>query len=240
MYFPAGQINSVPETEYRFCIISFMFSVWNKTLQEIRETTASASPFATSVAISIISAVNACALLEMTMMIAAEKLNEGNKGKTSDRRQEAGIVGSQVINIRAVSDTLAALADEDIRIFQTVLGSGSLKKNTRHNTALKEITILRSIRIPLQAAEEIMRVFPLINACAGKCPRNLLSDLPAAANLLEAAIKNLVLAIDANTKALQPSRRSNILESANRLLSYADSATQKISRETAVLYATVD
>ncbi len=216
--------------EYGICIQRFMTTVWNKTLQQVRVTTAGAQPEATSVAVTIISAVYACSLLEMTMVLAAERL------KTKPRESlQLEFIRRQIILIRERSDALAILADEDIRLFHDLLRSGLLKKRGRQPAALKEIGISRSIRVPLKAMEHIAQLVLLLPAGLPVCPPKLRSDLPAAANLLEAAIKNLVLTVKANTSDLDINKRTNISRAVTLLLSEVMMTTGQINNQVSAI-----
>lgn len=206
--------------KYKFCSGYRMTTLWNKTLQEIRDTTASPRPFATSVAISLIAAVNGCALLEMSMVLAVAKAGRKKQNNNSSRTNVSGIT-ARIIAIRAHSDRLAALADEDIRLFHSVISSAEKSRDPGRQSAISQVAIFRSVRVPLQAIEEIIGVYPLISLCAKVCPDELLSDLPAASNLLEAAVNNLVIVVKSNTRHLPKQIRANMLTSLNCLIKSA-------------------
>jgi formiminotetrahydrofolate cyclodeaminase len=213
-----------------------MESIWKCTLEEIRISTGSDKPLATSGAVSIITAVYGCSLAIMALRLSAKSKTEG-----PTQRKRSGLIA--LIEQQAL--VLTNLADRDIAAFQTFLGvAGKVgKSEKKQNTpehlntlmpssspaVLKNMSNLEVTRIPLLAALEIQKVFPLIVSGLPVCRRNLLCDLVAAANNCSCAVTNLVLSVSENARSMEPSKRAQLLRSGRKLENEARRTARLIS-----------
>jgi formiminotetrahydrofolate cyclodeaminase len=201
-----------------------MESIWQKTLFEIRSTTASQQPLATSGAISMIVAVYACSLIRMSLIISSAK--KSRKGKDH-------LFSGSLRKVEESSQRLADLADKDTEVFQAFLGAFEIKGTNANEkkvrTAIIRARRLDSIRIPLQSADEIMKIFSLIHEIIPVCARNMLCDLAIAANMLHSSVINLNLIVKENARKLPEGERSKLESTGSKLVSKSKSDSKSIS-----------
>ena len=203
-----------------------MPSVWDSKLSDVRDETASTRPTATSGSISVICAVYACSLVQMSLKISSQKI--GSKIKLKK-------ISSILQQIEQSSSILSGLADEDIAVFQSFLSTFSLPEKTREQKKLREtmITIrrLETVRIPLKSTEEIMHLFPFILESVPFCQHNLLSDIAVASNILSSSVKNLLWNVKVNAAKLEKVQKQNLIRSAKHLMSLSATYSKDVNRE---------
>ena len=201
-----------------------MQSVWDSKLSDVRDETASIRPTATSGSISVICAVYACSLVQMSLKISSQKI--GSKIKLKK-------IGTILQHIEQASTSLSGLADEDIAVFHSFLSTFSLPETTREQKKLREtmITIrrLETLRIPLKSTEEIMRLFPFILASVPFCQHNLLSDIAVASNILNSSVRNLLWNVKVNAAKLNEVQRQNLIRSAKHLMSLSATYSKEVN-----------
>jgi formiminotetrahydrofolate cyclodeaminase len=209
-----------------------MSSVWNSKLKDIRDDTASNKPTVTSGSVSVICAVYACSLVQMSLKISSQKISAKIRLKK---------ITSIIQHVEHASAELSELADRDIGVFQNFLAAFALPVKTNEQKKLRETMIairrLETIRIPLKGAEEIIHLFPLIVESVPFCQHNLLSDLAVAANMLNNAVSNLLWNVKDNAAKLEEVQKLNLLRSAKHLASISASYAKQINRQVVTLIA---
>ena len=185
-----------------------MESVWNLRLADVRDTTVSDHPFATSGAIALISAVYGCSLLRMALSLSFKKI----KGKAKLADAEAILQ-----QLETASKVLSELADRDIRAFQGFLAAFHLPKDNDQKRRLRTATIrtrrIETTRIPLQGGDEIMKIIAMVDQLIPVCVPNLLCDLAAATNMLHSSVLNLAWTVHENARQL-PADKMVVLHAA--------------------------
>ena len=204
----------------------FMPSVWDSKLRDVRDETGSIKPTATSGSISVICAVYACSLVQMSLKISSQKISSKIKLKK---------IAAILQHIEQASSILSGLADEDIAVFQSFLATFALPETTREQKKLREtmITIRRfeTVRIPLKSTEEIMRLFPYILESVPFCQHNLLSDIAVASNILNSSVRNLLWNVKVNAAKLEEVQKQNLIRSAKHLMSLSATYSKEVNRQ---------
>jgi methenyltetrahydrofolate cyclohydrolase len=209
--------------------MAIMKSVWQQTLKDIRETTASTRPFATSGSLSLIMAVYGCSLARMAISLSIQ-------AGASQRRLQA----METINHRLseASERLEALADRDVGAFQGYLAALRLPDNRadqkKRRAALISLRRIETVRVPLQGTEEILKLYPLIEQFLPWCKKSLVSDLAVASNMLNSSVVNLAWSILVNAQKLTGDSKVKIKSAAGKTVRASSSAAKAINRKVAV------
>ena len=203
-----------------------MKSAWHQTCAFIRDTTASDKPFATSGAISTMSAVYAVSLLRMSLILSQSKIKDRSKLL---RLQE------YLRELEAASKELSRLSDKDVQSFHSFLEALKIPKEPGTRSALRSATVritrLESIRVPLQTSKEILKTLGSIRPLISVCSKGLLCDLLVAANLMCVSIINLGLNIIENSRALSPGKRDDLSSQVKLLNAKARAHLKKLQLE---------
>ncbi|RYF97072.1 MAG: hypothetical protein EOO02_21255 [Chitinophagaceae bacterium] len=207
---------------------AYMETIWKWTLDELKTTTATDKPVATSGAITLVSAVYGCSLLLMTLSISLSKLR--SKNAVDKVRQLLADTEQQ-------SYALSKAADSDIGAFQLFLASFDLPADTESHKKLRREEIvqhrLESIRIPLEAAERITGLYSIIFDAIPLVSKNVLPDLASCANIFYSSICNLCWNVRVNSKKLSPDARIRLTSAAGLHKNDAKVATKLINKQVA-------
>jgi formiminotetrahydrofolate cyclodeaminase len=161
-------------------------SIWDGTLEHIRDRLASLEPVPAGVSAAAVSATMGLGLLVKVLLIAAKRKDFAGDGE---------LASSLVNDARAQSQTLSRLTDEDITAFHQYLDC--LRKKQPTGGALR-----RAIEVPLNVARAAASGVDLCQRAEGLVHAFVASDLGAASILLRAAVRAALLTVDCNVRQL--------------------------------------
>ena len=168
-------------------------SVWDWTLVDFRNQTASSAPTPGGGAVAAVSGSLGLALIVMALEISARK--KGTEKNTQD-------ISNLIISARERLEELSKYADEDILAFQSYMEALALPKETdeqktTRKRALAE-AILKATQVPLSAAKTILDAIDLAERASVVCHIQIVSDIGAGTSILQGAITAVLLNIDIN------------------------------------------
>jgi formiminotetrahydrofolate cyclodeaminase len=159
----------------------------SSTIESLREHIAGAKdPIAGGVAVAAVSAGLAMGLLALTLQVTSRRKDFSGDCKRLTRLLNAA---------NKESARLMRYADQDIAAYQKY--RDSLKHKRGIDAALQRI-----IEIPLGAAVSAARGVHLCAEAVSMVPFSVVSDLGAAAALLAAAVRAILLTVDVNLRQL--------------------------------------
>jgi formiminotetrahydrofolate cyclodeaminase len=160
-------------------------SIWKSRLEEFRDQLASRDPIPAGVSVAAVSASLALSLLIKVLEITRRRRDfQGDPAKIEELLASA----------RAESKKLELYADEDIAAFAEYMAS---RRTPNEVTALR-----RAIEVPLQAARAAAAGLKLCAESAAITPASIAPDLGAAALLLTASVRAMLLSVESNALRL--------------------------------------
>jgi formiminotetrahydrofolate cyclodeaminase len=171
-------------------------TLWNATLAEFREATASAEPTPGGGSVAAVSATLGLGLVIMALEISVKR-------KDALRPEEAGNLIEQA---RGLMARLSEGADADVEAFRGYMAALKLPKQSddekdRRRQALQAAT-RRATESPLLAALHMVEALRLAAAAVPLAHAHVVSDVGAGAGLLEGALKAVLFNVDVNLPSL--------------------------------------
>jgi formiminotetrahydrofolate cyclodeaminase len=162
-------------------------SIWKSTLEEFRAQLAGRDPVPAGVSTAAITASLALSLLIKVLEIARN---------SRDFRGDPGKIEEMLASARAESSKLARYADEDAAAFAAYMAS----RGTPNEPAA--LLLRKAIEIPLEAARAAAMGLKLCAGAIPMTPASIQPDLGAAAFLLTASVRAMLLSAESNAQRL--------------------------------------
>jgi len=160
-------------------------SIWKSTLAGFRDQLATAAPTPAGVSTAAVSASLGLALLMKVLEITRNR-----KNFSGDPRR----IEEMLVSARQASLQLDQCADDDIAAFNAYM-------STRLPAALH-----RAIEVPLRAGHAAVTGIDLCREASAWTPKSIAPDLGAAASLLAASARAILLSVDSNAQHLTDPR----------------------------------
>jgi methenyltetrahydrofolate cyclohydrolase len=173
-------------------------SLWILTAAQLRDRVASIDPTPGGGSVSIVAAALAVASIHKGIVVSLKKLTVDSARHKSllDMRSQTS----------ALMDSLSQLADADSLTFQGYLEASALPQTTEAEKATrktaKEASLLRATQVPLEAAVEMGRGLESAEAAIRLVDAHVRSEVLAGGMLLRAAIRSVLLSVDANLHSI--------------------------------------
>ena len=163
-------------------------SLWENSLREFRDRVAASSATPGGGAVAAVTATFAAALLRMVYAISAA------------RKPDAGM-NAIAAKVKICEEELAHCAEEDIRVFDRYMAA----RKDRSSAARPDVQrwLLESTKVPLAAAEAVVKLEAHAAEMAPNGPDFLSSDLATARHLLRASRKGLLANVAINLTELE-------------------------------------
>jgi methenyltetrahydrofolate cyclohydrolase len=177
-------------------LIKAASSLWMLTVAQLRDRAASIDPTPGGGSISIIAATLGVASIHKGVAVTLKKSAD------SVRNQSLLDLRSKAV---ALITSLSALADADSQAFQGYMEACALPRTTEDEKsarkAAKEESLVRATQVPLKAAGEMGQGVELVDVAAELVDAHVRSEVLAGGVLLRAAIRSVLLSVDANLLA---------------------------------------
>jgi methenyltetrahydrofolate cyclohydrolase len=177
-------------------LIKAASSLWMLTVAQLRDRAASIDPTPGGGSISIIAATLGVASIHKGVAVTLKKSAD------SVRNQSLLDLRSKAV---ALITSLSALADADSQAFQGYMEACALPRATEDEKsarkAAKEESLVRATQVPLKAAGEMGQGVELVDVAAELVDAHVRSEVLAGGVLLRAAIRSVLLSVDANLLA---------------------------------------
>ena len=200
-----------------------MSTIWDKSLKELRESTASDKPIATAGAVSTLSATFGCALLVMVLEIQVAKINDQRK------KRKALLLLDE---LRNKMSQLSSYPDQDITVFKTFIESFNMPEKNREQKDARVASIENHRRsvidTPMRAAISILETYPVITKMIDITTGTLLADIACGTQLMEASLQSLLWTVQVNTRDLEEKEMKNIQRERKRIGRSAREQSEKI------------
>jgi formiminotetrahydrofolate cyclodeaminase len=175
-------------------LINASDSLWMLTAAQLRDQVASTDPTPGGGSVSIVAAALGAASIHKGVVVSLKKV-----GADTARHKNLLDVGSKTA---ALITSLSELADDDSRAFRVYLKTRELPRTTEgekaaHKTA-REAGLVRATRVPLEAAAAMVQGLEFAEAAAELVDQHVRSEVLAGGVLLRAAIRSVLLSVDAN------------------------------------------
>ncbi len=169
-------------------------SLWDLSANQIRDLAASLRPTPGGGAISLLTATLGLALVQKGVSVSLKRAGDDQARHAS----LSGLCG----RIPSALDSISRLVDADAQAFQSYLKARALPRGTeaeqtRRNTAMKEC-ILQATRVPLAAARAVCAALEEAATAVDLGDLHLLSDIFGGVLLMQAAVRAILLNVDAN------------------------------------------
>jgi formiminotetrahydrofolate cyclodeaminase len=195
-------------------------SLWTSTVAQLRDQVASTDPTPGGGSVSIVAATLGIASIHKSIAVSLKR------SATDFARHQSLLDLSSSTSALMIS--LSELADADSRAFQSYLEACSLPRATEGEKFLRrvarEIGLVRSTKIPLEAAAKMGRGLELAETAGRLVDAHVRSEVLTGEMLLRASIQSVLLSVDANVSGISESAsrdalrlRRNELERAFRL-----------------------
>jgi methenyltetrahydrofolate cyclohydrolase len=169
-------------------------SIWDLSLREALEQTASASPTPGGGSIAPVTGSFGLGLVLMALEISASK-------------QPSAAASAALSKGQGLLQDLQPFVDRDVQVFQSYMTALRLPKQTQEEQAARDTAraaaSLEAARTPLQAAEACLRALIFAQSSAKHIHKNVWSDLLAGADLLLGALKAVLRTVDINLPMLK-------------------------------------
>lgn len=171
--------------------------LWNLTLGELRDQTASARPTPGGGAACVVSGTLGLGLVLMALAITRKHREAGSEADVLDSLHQRG---------HGLMDALGAVADADVQAFRGYLAARALPEHSEQESAIKHAAerhaAQQAAEVPLEGARLAMSGLALAHDAAALASTHVLSDVLAGAELLSAAIAGLLYTVDSNLRSL--------------------------------------
>ena len=172
--------------------------IWNATLSEFRERTASHEPTPGGGSVAAVSATFGLALVIMALEITSKKTVA-----TEDQQQLANVITTA----RSRLQNLSQHANEDILAFQGYIQALSLPKVTDEEKVIRKQALNQALttatNVPLAAAREIVEAIKIAHTASELSHLQIISDVGAGAAILGGALTAVLFNVDVNLPGLK-------------------------------------
>ena len=171
-----------------------MSSIWDSSLRDFRDRTASREPTPGGGSVAAVTAANGLALVLMALEINARRKDPHPK------------VEDALARGKALLSPLSDCADEDIAAFGKYMTALRLPKNTPAEEEARARALATAsaaaLEAPLRAAERCVDALVLAREAAGMVHTGIVSDVGAGAALLHGALTAILYNVDINLKGI--------------------------------------
>lgn len=171
--------------------------LWNFTLGELRDQTASARPTPGGGAACVVSGTLGLGLVLMALAITRKRTEAGSEADVLDALLQGG---------HSLMEALGAVADADMQAFRGYLAARALPEHSEQESATKGAAEQHAAQVaaevPLEGARLALRGLALAHDAAALASTHVLSDVLAGAELLSAAVAGLLHTVDSNLRTL--------------------------------------
>ncbi len=169
-------------------------SLWELSASQIRELAASLRPTPGGGSISLLTATLGLALVQKGASVSLKRAGE------DPARQQA--LSALCEKIPEAMEAISRLVDTDSQAFQAYLKARGLPRGTdaeqsRRSAAMKEC-LLQATRVPLASAKEVRAALEDAAAAIDLAELHLLTDIFGGVLLMQAAVRAILLNVDAN------------------------------------------
>lgn len=173
-------------------------SAWATTTAQLRDQAASLSPTPGGGSISVVAATLGLALVRKGAAISLKRAGED--------QARCDALSALCERIDTALASISSLVDADAQAFQSYLQARSRPRateaeRTERQTAM-ETGILRATRVPLAAAKEVCAAFDCAESAVELSEFHLLTDVFGGVLLMQAAVKAVLLSVDANFRSI--------------------------------------
>jgi formiminotetrahydrofolate cyclodeaminase len=166
--------------------------IWNTTLADFREATASAEPTPGGGSVAAVSGTLGLGLVIMALEISSKR-------KDATRPEETQAL---ITEARVLMKGLAADADNDVRAFRDYMAALKLPKESEEDKARRKEALQKATRgateAPLLAARHMVQGLCLAERAEPLAHSHVVSDVGAGTCLLEGALKAVLFNVDVN------------------------------------------
>lgn len=171
-------------------------TLWNNTVEELLNNTASFEPTLGGGSISMVSAAFGLGLVIMALEIT-------NRRKNAQTETLAPLISKG----RKILEKIQLYADEDVFVFNNFMSALKLSKTTykekiNRKKAIQE-AIVKATVLPLDSARLCISALNIANEASVIAHENVLSDIESGSLLLEAATKSVLLNVDINLDTVE-------------------------------------
>lgn len=173
-------------------------SIWNLSLSELRDRTASSAPTPGGGSIAVISAT-----LGLGLVIMALEITQAKQVQSPELEQMQNLLK----NARELAGSLATYADKDIAAFQGYMNALALSKQTeeqksKRRQALND-ALVEATKIPLAAANEMLASLKVSEPASELVHVHVVSDVGAGTALIAASLSAVLLNVDINVPSIK-------------------------------------
>lgn len=172
-------------------------SVWQSTLDELRDRVASVEPVPASGCVAAVSAT-----LGISLLIKALEITSNKKGFAGESQKLNTLLNAA----KALAARLAQYADEDVTSFNAYLKSAKLPESNDAERDERQqamaVAVRQAIETPVEAAHAAGPGIRLAADAVGIVPKSLIADLGAAAALVAGAVRGLIFCAESNIRQL--------------------------------------
>jgi formiminotetrahydrofolate cyclodeaminase len=203
-----------------------MKSIWDSTLRDFRDRTASREPVPGGGSVAAVAAAEGLALVLMALEI--------NLRRMESHPETAGLLarGKTLLGI------LSAAADEDMAAFEKYLLALRLPKNTPEEEVIRNRSLVEAssnaMETPLRTAENFLEALTLAKDAVMAVHSGIASDVGAGAALIHGALTATLYNVDINLKGIKErAHHSEALHTRRDLQRRGDEMAYVIQKETA-------
>jgi glutamate formiminotransferase/formiminotetrahydrofolate cyclodeaminase len=160
----------------------------------------------------------------------AARYTEGRKGFEA----HAGALAGEVARLDALRDELAALVDEDARVYAALTAAYALPKASAAEQAARQAAVqaalLEAMDVPLRIGRSTVAGLEVLESLGAHVNPNLASDVAVGAHALAAAFRGAWVNVLVNLASLRDETRKHaVLEEGRALLQAAQALEAKVS-----------
>ena len=168
-------------------------SLWDISLLEFCQRTASSDPTPGGGSVTIVSGALGLSLVIMALEITLKKTNDQELKKSVQKLLDES---------RGLLSNLRNHADEDIVVFNSYMAAIRLTKQTNVEKAARKKAIGEAVelatQVPLKASQDTLDAIKISAKAAAVVADNVVSDVGAGAVMLGAALNGVLLNVDIN------------------------------------------
>lgn len=207
-----------------------MSSIWDLTLRDFLERTASHTPTPGGGSVAAVSAADGLALVLMALEVNLR------------RKEPHPEVPALLAKGKSLLELVKPCADEDIKVFGTYMTAIGMPKGTpaeeQERSRALALAAGGALEAPLRAAELYLEGLSLARDAMGAVHSGIASDVGAGAALLYGALTATLYNVDINLRGLEvPAHRTEALSKRRDLQRRADELAYVIQKETAAKIA---
>ncbi|MGI8747064.1 MAG: cyclodeaminase/cyclohydrolase family protein [Deinococcus sp.] len=191
-------------------------SLWELTVREVLERTASADPTPGGGSVAALSGSLGLGLVIMALEVSARH-----------RDAEGGLAGL-LEEARALLGQMDIHPDADVRAFGGYIAALARPKSDPGRAAALGSAATAATRAPLETARDLLAGLELAAQAADLSQRQVVSDVGAGAGLLGGALHGALLTVDINLAALPEAERTAAREERGELARTGEGLTRRV------------